>query len=583
MAHRPSRRAELGVLVLSGANSYTGGTYLNAGTLNLGIAQGTTTGPLGGGSGSLPTGTIYFNGGTLQYSAFNATDYSSRFATTAQTINIDTNGRAVTFGTALMGSTAGSLVLDDSNGTPGTLTLSAANAFTGGVTISAGTLKVGNAAALGDNTSTVTVVANAALDLNGTTMTNTNPLTLNGNGTGISGAGALTNSSGTTATYAGLVGLGSSGVSIGGTGNITLSNNGTISGTNANLTLEGAGGSIAGNITIGTGNLTVNTSGQWTLSGNNSFTGVTTASAGLLEANWRRALPGYNSAGKVIFGGGTIAALMGNGTTGWTTAQVNILLTNATNTSGALGIDTTNGDLAQWTPFTTTNFGSALGLTKLGANTLTLNQINTYVGATTVSAGTLEANLATALPGYTSAGKILFSGGTVAALMGNGTTGWTTAQVDTLLTNATKTSERTWDRHHQWRSCPMDAVHHDQLRQRAGTDQTRRQSTDSQPGQYVCGSDNRVRRHAGGEPRDSPAGLQLLRQNHLRRRHRRHIDGKRNHHRLVHRSGGYSSGQCHKDQRDTWHRHHQWRSCPMDAVHHDQLRQRAGPDQAWLQ
>ncbi len=88
----------------------------------------------------------------------------------------------------------------------GTLTLSAANTYSGGTTINSGTVKLGNATALGASAGAVSESAGAVLDLNGQTLTNTNALTING--TGISGNGALINSSGTGATYAGLLTLG---------------------------------------------------------------------------------------------------------------------------------------------------------------------------------------------------------------------------------------------------------------------------------------------------------------------------------------------------------------------------------------
>lgn len=123
-----------GTLTLTGASTYTGATSINAGTLILGSAQnGTTSGPLGA------NGTINFGGGTLQYSANTAiaiTDYSPRFATgSGVPVRVDTNGRDVTFATAL-GSVGGSLAKFGA----GTLTLGTVNTYSGSTTIAGGTL-----------------------------------------------------------------------------------------------------------------------------------------------------------------------------------------------------------------------------------------------------------------------------------------------------------------------------------------------------------------------------------------------------------------------------------------------------------
>jgi len=97
-----------GALTLSGANTYTGGTVLAGGTLSLGSANAIGT-----------TGAISFTGGTLQATASNSTDYSSRFSTAAaQCYSIDTNGRSVTWATALT-SSGGSLMLNDTAATKG--------------------------------------------------------------------------------------------------------------------------------------------------------------------------------------------------------------------------------------------------------------------------------------------------------------------------------------------------------------------------------------------------------------------------------------------------------------------------------
>jgi autotransporter-associated beta strand protein len=130
-----------------------------------------------------------------------------------------------------------------------------------------------------------------------------------------------------------------------------------------------------------------------TLSGTNSYTGKATVNSGILLPTLPTALPGYDSPDRVVFNGGMLLLKIGD----WTTTQVDTLLTYATKTSGTLGIDTGAGDLTQWTTFTPTNFGS-VGLTKRGANILTLDRTNTYTGVTAVDGGVLRADEGTGLP-----------------------------------------------------------------------------------------------------------------------------------------------------------------------------------------
>jgi autotransporter-associated beta strand protein len=144
-----------GSLTLSSASStFSGGVTLTSGTLFAGAAQSGVSGPLG------ITGTITFSPagtGVLAYTSASASfDYSSRFATSnGQNRRINVNGESVTFSTAIGGDNALLLV-----GSAGFLTLAVANTYTQGTTISVGTLKAGNATALG--TGAVTISASGA-------------------------------------------------------------------------------------------------------------------------------------------------------------------------------------------------------------------------------------------------------------------------------------------------------------------------------------------------------------------------------------------------------------------------------------
>ncbi|MEI6070989.1 MAG: autotransporter-associated beta strand repeat-containing protein [Verrucomicrobiae bacterium] len=317
-------------------------------------------------------------------------------------------------GTVTVGSIGTNVTGVTQNAANGILYLNGTNTYTGNTTIAAGTLKAGSGSALGNSTSTASVAATgAALDLNGQTITNA--LTLNG--TGISGGGALTNNSATAGTYSGLITLGSDSSIVAGSGNITVSNVGSITGATFGLTLGGAqNGSIASSIDTTTGTLTKQGAGKWTLSGTNTYTGTTTVSAGTLQFAKQASL--YNSdpvswtaTNIIVSNNGTLALNVG-GTGEFTTANVTALLANlgganGTSTTGfaqgsAIGFDTTNASGSTFTvadPLadSTGSGGGALGVTKLGTNTLVLTAANTYNGPTTISAGALTIQNATAL------------------------------------------------------------------------------------------------------------------------------------------------------------------------------------------
>jgi len=167
-------KSGIGTEILSGLNTYTGTTTISGGILAVASAETAgIQGPLGKQAANA-VGTIFFGGGTLQYKSGNVVsgnvnDYSGRFSAASQTIKIDTDGQTPTFGTALMGSTAGSLTVNDSAGSPGTLTLNATEAYTGGTTINAGgTLVLSSTASLASGSS-ITINAGGQLDVSAIT------------------------------------------------------------------------------------------------------------------------------------------------------------------------------------------------------------------------------------------------------------------------------------------------------------------------------------------------------------------------------------------------------------------------------
>jgi autotransporter-associated beta strand protein len=152
-----------GLMALSGANTYTGTTAINGGTLNVGsVETAGVSGPLG--VPATPENSISFGGGTLQYSAANQFDYSSRFSTAAsQAVSIDTNGQNVTHATNLS-SASGTVAKSGA----GTLTFTAVNTYSGATTITGGALQIGTASITTASIATTGTTVSATGTLAGT-------------------------------------------------------------------------------------------------------------------------------------------------------------------------------------------------------------------------------------------------------------------------------------------------------------------------------------------------------------------------------------------------------------------------------
>jgi autotransporter-associated beta strand protein len=308
-----------GILTLSGANTYTGSTSINAGTLKLGVSSAiAASGPLGATGAGTTTVTsgavldlngfsltgacnegIMINGtglaaspaGALTNAGGNASFIGAITLGSASTITAISSGTLTASG-AVTGAYA--LTLDGATGSTGTMSgnlstptsiqkngagtwiLSGVNTYVGATTINAGTVKLGNASALGTIAGITTVNNGAALDLNGFTLSTAEPLTLNGAGLTASPAGALTNTGASLATYNGAITLGSAST-ICTPINITLGSAGIIGG--QDLTKTGSGTLALGSGTAALGGLTNSAGTLTSTSGNMSLTGNFTNNA----------------------------------------------------------------------------------------------------------------------------------------------------------------------------------------------------------------------------------------------------------------------------------------------------------------
>lgn len=185
---------------------------------------------------------------------------------------------------------------------------------------------------------------------------------------------------------------------------------------------------LSGNLT-GT-SFTKTGAGVLTLAGTNSYTGNPAVTAGVLSIATTAALPGWSTAGRYSIASGAGLAV-GNGVSD---ADVTTLLGAGNLASGAsLGFDTTAGDRTYSAVLADGSGTSVLGLAKVGANTLILDQTNTYSGGTSVLAGTLELTKTSALANYNTPGKLVVASGAAVAVPYGGASDWTSGEIDTLI------------------------------------------------------------------------------------------------------------------------------------------------------
>jgi autotransporter-associated beta strand protein len=281
-----------------GGNTYSGGTFLNAGVVAVGIDNA-----LGA-----PTGGLTFNGGTLQF-----TNSFNLAATRPITLNapggtIDTNANNTTISQGITG--AGQL----SKLGAGILTLTGTSSYSGGTTIAAGTLQLGNGGTsgsiVGNVTDDGTLVFNRSdtLTLDGVIL-GTSTANQVGTGTTIL-TGDNTYTGGTTIS-AGTLQLGNGSTSGSIVGNVI--DNGTLA-FNRSDTVSFA------SLISGTGAVNQAGTGTTILTGNNSYSGGTIVTNGTLDANSATAL---GTGAVVVDGQSTILNTQGTQITNFGTPNQN--------------------------------------------------------------------------------------------------------------------------------------------------------------------------------------------------------------------------------------------------------------------
>lgn len=236
-------KLDVGKWILTQSNTYTGGTFINAGTLALGASERLAN-----------TGLVNVNGGTFDLGGFSETVGNVVLENGAiNTGTLTGTGYDVRNG-SISANLAGAAALAKSTG--GTVLLSGNNTYTGGTNISAGTLQLAASNRLAD--------AGA----------------VNVSGTGTFNLGGFSETVAAVTLQAGTI------------------SNGTLTGSVYNVQSGTISASLAGSAVM---NKT--TAGTVTLSGGSTYSGGTTVAAGVLQATHTNAF-GTNT---VTISGGTLS------------------------------------------------------------------------------------------------------------------------------------------------------------------------------------------------------------------------------------------------------------------------------------
>ena len=399
---------DLGTLVLNGANTYTNGTAIYGGTLQISSDQN-----LGAPNSALAIA----NGSTLSTTASFSTSRPILLGTS------DTGASGGTIETATGTTlTVNGPILENPLGPAATLGKAGAgtlivtgdgNTYSGGTTIDAGTLQLGNGGATGSIPGDVTDNGTLAFNRSnaytfGGAISGTGTLDQNGTGTTV-----LTNSStytGGTTINAGTLQLGNGGTTGSIVGNVT---------DNGVLAFNRSDTAIFDGVISGAGSLGQIGTGTAVLTNDNTYAGGTTISSGTLQLGnggtsgsiagdvTDNGVLAFNRSDTVIFNGAISGAgslnQIGTGTTiltnndtytgGTTIGAGSLQIGNGGTTGSIVGDVTDNASLTFNRLDDITYDGRIIGsgsVVKEGAGTAIFTGGSTYSGGTTISAGTLQ-------------------------------------------------------------------------------------------------------------------------------------------------------------------------------------------------
>jgi autotransporter-associated beta strand protein len=405
-----------GTLALSGANTYSGGTFVSGG----GTLRVTD-------SGSVGTGTVTLDNGQFQAAGAAILTFSNNFKINNTPFGsaIDANGQLLTIsGNITDGNGPGALTIVNSRPSHGgAVLLTGTNTYTGGTTIcSCGTLQLGSPAQTGSIIGAVTnegrfdiINANTA---GITSIINDNGLIqiLNANNFVTP---AINNINGGAIVFADQSGAGGATI-VNQSGAVTIFNTSS-SAMNANITTT-TSGALVFNASTTAGNATITTNGGGSTLFNDNSTGgnaqFITNGTGYVDFSGTL---GPNGDGRI-----TAGSIAGSGS--YYIGAGNTLVVGSNNLS-----TTVSGVIADFNPCGC-GFPGSGSLEKVGTGTLTLSGTNTYTGTTTINGGVLDVegsiassslttvNANAALTGAGTVGNsVIASGGML--LPGNGAAG----------------------------------------------------------------------------------------------------------------------------------------------------------------